>query len=178
MHEEETYTPAQEALLAELEASGNGSQAVFAYYAQVDREAEHEAAQPSASAAQEAPDESTAAGAALAALAAERERAELVAGARALIAQSPEAYAVTAEMADALEPSELLQLTGIEPAPAAESRTDDRPANAEAAHKHSVEMLDRRWWTLTDGERRAQVDALGLDWEVCVEAKQRELERW
>jgi hypothetical protein len=177
MHEEETYTPAQEALLAELEASGNGSQAVFAYYAQVDREAEHEAAQPSASAAQEAPDESTAAGAALAALAAERERAELVAGARALIAQSPEAYGITAEMADALEPSELLQLTGIEPAPAAEAADEPR-ANANAVREHSIELLDKRWWTLTDSERRAQVDALGLDWDECVEAKQRELERW
>jgi hypothetical protein len=41
-----------------------------------------------------------------------------------------------------------------------------------------VEVLNRRWWTLTDAERRAQVDALGLDWQDCVDAKQRELERF
>jgi hypothetical protein len=178
MHEEETYTPAQEALLAELEATGDGRQAVLAYYAQKDKEADSKAGRASETAAQATPDESTAAGAALAALAAERERAELVAGARALIAQSPGTYGITAEMAVALEPTELLQLTGIEPALTAAPAQDDSWANAEAAHKQSVEMLDRRWWTLTDAERRAQVDALGLDWEVCLEAKQRELERW
>jgi hypothetical protein len=175
MHDDGTMlTPAQQALQAELERSGDGAKAVFAYYAEQDRLAEPAQA-PSAPA--EAVDETPPAAAAKAALAAERERAELVAGARALIARSPETYGIDAEMAGELDPSELLRLTGIEPRATAEF-VDDEYTNAAAVRTHSVEVLNRRWWTLTDAERRAQVDALGLDWQDCVDAKQRELERF
>jgi hypothetical protein len=99
-------------------------------------------------------------------------------GARALIAANPETYGVTAEIAESLDEPTLLHLAGVETREVIDAQATDQKTNVEAAHAHSVSMLERRWWALSDAERRSQVDALGLDWETCVESKRRELERF
>jgi hypothetical protein len=176
VNKEQTLTSAQQALAAELERTGDAGKAVFAYYAEQDRLAEQAVAASSPPAAAE--NEASPAAEARAALAAERERAELADGARLLIAQRPEVYGVSAEMVAELDTGEVLRLTGIEEKPPADPLAADEHANAQAVYASSVELLNRRWWTLTDAERRSQVDALGLDWQDCVEAKERELERF
>jgi hypothetical protein len=172
MNEEVMLTPAQQALQAEWERSGDTGAAVVAYYAELDRAA---AAQ---SVATETSSEPSPAAAAREALAADRERAELAEGARLLVAGDPERYGVSVEMAAELDTSELLRVTGIEPKPDPDPLADDEDANAKAAHAGSVERLSRTWWTLTDAERRAEADALALDFESLTEQKQRQLERF